>query len=384
MIKSNELDFLRALEPSKTVSDFFDAIFGISLEENALLIRHGFWHVAYFAYAEIWTGDSSSRIGVRILPGMSLSEMPVVATNQYGAITISPTLKNLVPNWILHMVIEPGSWESVQSQWSKVEEEIKNIHFQLGGDLLLFERFKNYILDDKNFQTPIYLDEKSRAFEFLKVDQSVETVQFREFIQKLILNETLLPEFPNNFGAWNDYAKSALAFRAYDLLTMKLKTRLETVETIWLGFDKPAPFDSDVFVSQFTISRNPASLIHDLVTRVEQWDQWDTEESRELLPGRIRSDPLFPAFLALDKAKFGYTSAYTGIEHMEAAAKLDLDLNDGKRSYEALISASFWSAMNLGFPYKESYQASLLLARKYGWDEMLELLEMNEFDIQNA
>jgi hypothetical protein len=376
------LNFLRTLKLSEATTTFFDAMFGVSSEENAVLVQHGFWHVAYFAHSEIWAGNRSSWIGVRLLPNTPLSEMPVVATSRYGAITISPKLKNLIPNWILYTIIEPGSWESIQSQWSDVENEIKNIHLQLGGDLALFEKFKTYVLDGKNFETPDYLKENSRAFEFLKVDQSIETTQFREFIQKLILNTDLLPEFPNDFGAWNDYARTTVALRAWRLFADEKKTLLEIIKHVWLGFDKSAPFDSDLStnaeISQFTIARNP---IYDLSTVARTV----ARASRDLEEGTVSeivSDPLFPAARAL--ASFDHASGYKGVEHMEAAAKLDLDLNDGKRSYEALISASFWSAMNLGFPYKESYQASLLLARKYGWDEMLELLEMNEFDIQNA
>jgi hypothetical protein len=376
------ISFIELLKNSKftdSTLQFLDTQFGVTAQENAVLVQHGFWHVAYFAHSRAWAQESSSWIGIRIIPNTPLAEMPVVATSRLGATTISPTLKNLIPNWILYMTIEPGSWEAIQNEWSDVENEIKDIHYQLGGDLLLFERFKNYVLDSKNFQTKGYIERSSRAFEFLKVDQSVETIQFREFIQKLILDQTLPPEFPNNFGAWNDYAKSAIASRAYSLRAGEQRSLLDTVQPMWLGFDKPAPFDDLGFfeIKQFDMSRNPANNIRSLALVTTQ--PWLNEPP---IPDSIQNDPLFPAARAL--ASFSHASGYKGVEHMEAAAKLDLDLNDGKRSYEALISASFWSAMNLGFPYKESYQASLLLARKYGWDEMLELLEMNEFEIQNA
>jgi hypothetical protein len=375
----NLIEELKNFKPSDTFRSVLSAEFGITPQKNAVLVQNGFWHVLFFANQYLWADDESDWIGVRIIPNLALQDSPVVSVNQFGASTISPTLKNFIPNWILHTRIEKGSFEHVNSEWSNVKIEMKEAHLNFGGDLDLFNRFDAFISDTQNFQTEGYIERSSRAFEFLKVDQSIQTVQFREFIQKLILDQTLLPEFKNDFGAWNDYARSAIAARAYFLRGGEQRTLLDTVQSMWLGFDKPAPFDDLVFfhIEQCDMSRNPANNIHSLAFATTR--SWSDEPP---IPESIQKDPLFPAAQAL--ASFDHASGYKGVEHMEAAAKLDLDLNDGKRSYEALISASFWSAMNLGFPYKESYQASLLLARKYGWDEMLELLEMNEFDIQNA
>lgn len=376
---STALEFLRNLKSTKAVEELFDAKFGTSDAENAGLIQHGFWHVRYFAQARSWAGEDSSWLGVRILPNKPLAEMPVVATNKFGAITISPTLKDFVPNWLLYMRIESGDWNYIHTEWEKVEDQIQNIHSRLGGDPNFFDRFKSYVLNDENFQTKDYLDRKSRAYDFLKVDQSTETIQFREFIQRLILDETLLPEFSGDFGAWNDYARAAIATRAYFLRGNKTKSLLDTVQSMWLGFDKSAPFDSDIFgkIKQFTLARDPTLSLHSIALSTTQPY---THLNEPAIPDSIRNDPLFPAALAL--GSLDHAGAYQGVEHMEAAAKLDVDFNDGQRSYEALISASFWSAMNIGFPFKESYQAALHLAAKYGWDEMRELLEINEFKIQ--
>jgi hypothetical protein len=378
MILGSPIDFLRNLKPSDAVQSVFSAKFGVGDSENAILIRHGFWHVLFFANQFLWAGHNSHWIGIRLMPGVSLADSPVVSVKQFGASTISPNLKNLIPNWILHTRIEAENWEYVHTEWSNVKNEMKEIHLNLGGDSQLFDRFDEYISDSKNFQTPNYIKRQSRAYEFLKVDRSTETIQFREFLQSLILNETLLPEFSNNFGAWNDYARTALASRAWNLRVGEVKTLSETAKKIWLGFNKAAPFDSDlragVPISQFTSSRDPGGEIHGLLVGMNPFN--DTES----IPSSIQSDPLFPAAQALFSQN--HYSGYTGVEHMEAAAKLDIDLNDGKRSYEALISASFWSAMNLGFPYKQSYDAALHLAQKYGWDEMLENLELNNFEVQ--
>jgi hypothetical protein len=373
------IEFLKNLKPTKAVEEFFGVSFGISKRNNAQLIQNGFWHVNFFAHQFSWLEDYSNWIGVRIVPGVSLEESPIVSVNKFGAMTISPNLKNLTVNWLYYTQIDANNWEFIHQEWLSVKNEILEIHSQLGGDMDLFTRFDAYILNAENFHLPGYMNEITRAHEFLKVDQSVETTRFREFMQKLILNENLLPEFSNNFGAWNDYTRAAIASRAYFLRGSKKKSLVDTVQSMWLGFDKPAPYDSDIFgkIKQFGISRNPTLPLHSIALSTTQPY---THLNEPPIPDSIQNDPLFPAAQAL--ASFSHASGYKGVEHMEAAAKLDIDLNDGKRSYEALVSASFWSAMNLGFPFKESYQAALHLAAKYGWDEMLELLEMNEFELQ--
>ena len=369
------IELLKSIRLSEEVLQLLDANFGVTPEENAKLVQLGFWHVAFFANARVWAGARSSWIGVRLIPNRPLDEMPVVATSRFGAITISPSLKNLIPNWLLYLRVSAGSWQSIHDEWNNVKDQLLSIHLSINGDSALFDRLEKYVLTAKNFESPKYQNEIQREHEFIHVDQSLETTQFRNFIQKLILDQLTLPELPNNFGAWNDYARSAIASRAYALRGRKQRSLPDTIQAMWSGFDKAAPYDSDLLqLRQFTMARDPTDQLRQLALAVTQ--PWPEEAA---IPMGIQSDPLFPAARAL--ASFDFASGYQGVEHMEAAAKLDIDFNDGQRSYEALISASFWSAMNLGFPFKESYQAGLHLAAKYGWDEMLELLEGNEFEL---
>lgn len=372
------IDYLKNLKLSDACLTVLDGSFGVTAQENAQLIQNGFWHVRFFARSRVWADDNSLALGVRILPNVGVSDSPVVAVSRYGATTIAPQLKNLIPNWLLYLQIESGNWEFLREEWSRVKLELQEVHLALGGEPDLFDRFEAFLTDVNNFKSKGYLAQDSRAYEFLKVDQSIETLNFRKFAQNLIDDPTILPDFSDNFGAWSEYAKYLMAARAWKLHTQGLRTFADSVEGMWLGFNKPAPFDSKASVakpaSQFALTRVPEGALHTLAQTITQFD---SNESR--LPQSIQNDPLLLTARALASSDFA--SGYQGVEHMEAAAKLDIDFNDGKRSYEALISASFWSAMNLGFPFKESYQAGLHLAAKYGWDEMLELLEGNEFEL---
>jgi hypothetical protein len=372
------LEYLKTITPSQSALDVLGATFGVSAEENAALIQHGFWHVCFFANQFAWLEADSNWIGVRIVPGVNMAECPVVSVNRFGATTISPTLKNLIPNWILYTQIDAENWLFIQQEWASAKADLLEIHLKLGGEQALFERFEAYLNDDSNFSRPNYLQPKSRAIEYLQVDRSVETTRFRSCIQNLINNENDLPDFSNDFGAWTDFARSVISARAYTLRANKQRSLTDTVQSLWLGFDKSAPFDSDIGQPlQFHIARDPADRLRSLALAVTE--PWPDEAG---IPDRIQNDPLFPAAQALGRAEHAFS--YRGVEHMEAAAKLDIEYGDGRRSYEALISASFWSAMSLGFPYPQAYQAAFHLSQKYRWDEMSEMLEVNEFELQDA
>jgi hypothetical protein len=362
---------------SETAKAVLSIRFDLSNAEKENLVRHGFWHVQFFAQQFAWADTDSDWIGVRIIPNVALQDSPVVSVNHFGAITVSPTFRDFIPNLILHSRIAVGDGEFVSSQWSNVSEELQNLHEKLGGSKIIFDKLTEYLLNQDNFNANQNSDSNLILQNFANQIKDSKTLIFRQNLESMIKNTQYLPQKIDNLGAWNDYLRSAVASRAWSLYVNEIKPLKEVVDNIWLGFDKSAPFDSDIKlgspISQFTISRSPAEELRLLSLAVVQPFKLGQTTT-------YFNDPLFEAAKAL--ASNDFFEGYKGVEHMEAAAKLDVDLNDGKRSYEALVSASFWSAMNLGFPYKESYQAALHLAAKYGWDEMLELLEMNEFELQ--
>ncbi len=372
------LDFLRTLKPSEAVSGILGATFGVSPAENADLIRHGFWHVSFFAQQFSWLEEDSSWIGVRIVPGAKLLESPVVSVNRFGAVTISPRLSDLIVNWLLYTQLEVENWEFVGQEWGAAKGELLEIHSELGGDPALFKRFETYLGDASNFSSAPYTNRASRALDYLKVDESTQTVMFREWMREMINDQTALPKLQKNFGGWSDYARSAIAARAYTLRGSGQLSLAQTVNAMWSGFDKAAPFDSDIGeAQQFHTSRDPADRLRSLALAVTQ--PWVGEGE---IPRDIQNDPLLEAARALGSADS--ISAYNGVAHMEAAARLDTELGDGERSYDALVSAAFWSALSLGFPFKESYEAAVHIAERYGWTETLALLEGNAFELEEA
>jgi hypothetical protein len=388
-MKDNPAKLLQKTKPSHISALVLNLQFGVTQAENASLIKYGFWHILYFArlaeedpdytmlalHTDVKTGktaydNSLSWIGIRILPDTSLADCPVVLTQYCGAITVSPTLRNFIPNWILHTQIEKGNWEYVHGNWPIVKDELQDIHVQLGGDPGLFERLSHYIETTENFKTLRYTAKKgvSRAYEYIKVDNSTETVRFREFIQTLIQNQASLPDFPNNFGAWNDYARSCLATRATYLVATGQKTVQEAAPLLWTGFDKSIPFDSHIRkiqIRQFTARIDPGCDIWACVSNFSR-------RNKDMIPVDIYMDPLFAASQAS-------RMDCKGEEHMKAAKKIDMELGNGKRSYEALLSASYFSANKRGHLIEKSYEAALQLAQKYQWNQMLEFLMSNRF-----
>jgi hypothetical protein len=376
----DSLESLKSIKVQK-LTDELGIQFGISEVQNAQLIQKGFWYIRFFANLFPYLEDLSEWLGIRVLPEKNWLDCPVVMVSKYGgAVTVSPNLKELLVNLILYTQIEPGNIECLSQAWSSIREDILRIHIDLGGSPSSFSRLDKYVTNVENFKTEIYSYQNTRAYDFLQVDESAETKNFREYLNALMSDEGVIELPPGNLGAWQDYAKSAIAARAYTLFSYDKASAVETSDLIWLGFNKAAPFDSDMPVFQplwqFTLARNPASFIRNLAFALVKM------QDPTHLPEHIQTNPLFPAARAL--ANVDHPTSYRGVEHMEAAQKFDEELNDGQRSYEALISASFWSAMSFGFPYKESYEAALMLAQKYGWDEMGELLEQNAFELQQS
>jgi hypothetical protein len=371
------IDTSRFKSLSETAKAVLSIRFDLSNSEKETLIRHGFWHVQFFAQQFAWAGSDSDWIGVRIIPNLTLQDSPIVSVNNFGAITVSPSFREFIPNLILHSRIAVGDGKFIFSQWSNVSKELQDLHESLGGSKIAFDKLTEYLLNQDNFNDAQNYDSNLVLQNFADQIKDPETSTFRRNLQLMIENTHYLPQKVDNLGIWKDYFHSAIASRAWSMYVNNVKPLEEVVDDIWLGFDKPAPFDSDIKlgnpISQFTISRNPAEELRLLSLTIAQPFKLGQTAA-------YFNDPLFEAAKALSSNDF--FEGYKGVEHMEAAAKLDIDLNDGKRSYEALISASFWSAMNIGFPFKESYQAAVHLAQKYGWDEMLELLEMNEFELQ--
>jgi hypothetical protein len=381
MMGDSLLHSLNTLKLSQEAQSVLDGMFGVSEVETANLVQHGFWHIGFFAQQAVWAEEDSNWIGVRLLPNVMLQDSPVVSVQRYGAVTISPTLKNLIPNWIIYIQLAIGNWQFIYENWHGVQDELRQVHLSLGGDSDFFDRLGAFVTDSQNITILSSASLQKRASLLMGIEQTSETHQFSDLLVSMMSDEVVLPKFNDIFRGWGDAARSAIATRAWNLRVNEKKSLLETVDLMWLGVDKAAPFDYPLSsaspIEPFNSYRTPQHTIHSLALSVSQPY---THLNEPAIPMHIQNDPLFTAVKTL--GELSHISAYTGVQHMEAAAKLDIDLNDGKRSYEALISASFWSAMNLGFPYKQSYDAALHLAQKYGWDEMLENLELNNFEVQ--
>lgn len=60
---------------------------------------------------------------------------------------------------------------------------------------------------------------------------------------------------------------------------------------------------------------------------------------------------------------------YTGLGHVKAASLLD-DIGLPADAYHSLISASFWSYVNLGQGFQPAARAARMLAEHNGWDHV--------------
>jgi hypothetical protein len=280
----------------------------------------------------------------------------------------------------MYLRLDVGGWEYLAEFWKNgSRDECFELHKSLGGDLSLFENLETFLAKPDKFETELFKNERTRAFEFTQIDTSEQHVRFRNYIQHIIENPDLLPEHPRDMGPWDNYARVTVAAQVKHLLREKKIQPRDTFQYFFNAFDIVHPIDAAIHIywpidstKQFTTASDPHSNIESIVAHLSRLDP-DVQR-----PSLIKNDPIYRIARVLGEA----VSSYGGVEHMEVAAVFDLKYSDGLRSYQCLVNAAYWSARAFGFPFPQSYQAARGLALKYGWEEMSEALELNYFEIE--
>ena len=62
-------------------------------------------------------------------------------------------------------------------------------------------------------------------------------------------------------------------------------------------------------------------------------------------------------------------NSYYGLEHLEAAAIYDSELNDPIMSWNCLVNAAYWSGLNTNETLLPAWEAAIYLAEKHNWKD---------------
>lgn len=349
------------------------------------LARVGLWHIVPIM-EEVDPIDSPFVIGLRLVPGMTLEQSPVVLAREKQALTIASTPATLVPNLLFYHnmdVMGDEGWKELKANWPTVRGELLELHHLCGGQDNL-EPFEAFLHDEQVMETPLFQKDASRALVWTAVDTSPEHLAFRRYVQRFIDDPAFLTPPPDTLGVWTWYAASCAAARAEKwardtLLLMdarqygesdpdieatlpRLLPVSEAAPYLWAALDRAMPIDANAGdthpIVQFSLPKRINHAIADQASALTD------RETAEQVPRWMRDDPLWFALSALgEQGSLGYR----GAQHVETAAVLDSDRGEPERSLNALISAAYWWAVCVRSPNPLMLDAAIYLARKRGW-----------------
>lgn len=340
-----------------------DLILEVDDDQRGEAINFGTWWVV-----PIGRTLSDRIIGIRIVPGLPLSESPVVRLAEHEVETFASKPASLVPRALFPgSVLKPEYWDSRRDLPDGTWRELEALHAALGGadqlsgiksalhDASLREVCVNAFSDAARFA--------SSAFDiFQRIDSAPETQRYCEYARKAVGDFDAPLPIPD-VGAWRA-ATTSLAFICNQGEDESGQPNPRELQAAWEVARQPPALDSfQAFRPAFNpkpIGKSQQRLLLDaskvLAKRADE------------APPEWKSDPWWDATIALTKGENG------GTPHMDAAGILK---KAGRReeAFTALTAAAFWFYVHIKRPFPQLLNAAFLLARESNWGEAAELLE---------
>ncbi|MET6997334.1 hypothetical protein [Chitinophaga defluvii] len=339
---------------------------GIPMKKWLPYLKKGYWHILPLGH------DSYSVYGLRIMPDKKWEEWPVVVFNDlHSAVTIAPDSSAALP--LIRYQIITGDQEMftyMLEGWNRYKALALPLQKILGNTADLDE-FKQFLEAHKPDDSPGNEDALFLKLWYL-YDTTAAHKAMRTAITEMEENDEYLPSLSpdKSYGIWQTRLYHLFA-RHLDISHVEkaLKDAKLTANII-TAFDEPLCYDNEYGgISQFpNRAIEPDSLSVDLAALIltEEDNKW------------VQADPLFPVMQELTQKR---KSKYIGTAHMEAAALLDDQLDRPLRSWNALVSAAYWSGKNLQETALPAWEAAIYLCKKNKWKDALMALEyqLNEY-----
>lgn len=333
----------------------------IEVEKCINIFRTGFWSVVPFAF------ETYETFGIKLCPNKKIKESSIVLGDNNGFLTFSNNLSNFIPFGQLEMLRNPKFIKYILDDWQLLEElslPFREYTNRLDSLEFLKEYLHNkdklkYLENSSEFYAKVYLDFWNHYY---------DTPQQKEYVklmESMVNDKSYLPDFEiKDYGIWNTRAYNALAQRAYSKTNYRNVVEFEKYN--FQSVIQPHGFDPVEYA--FDILPHAASTTLELDGIISFFDtnpdlEWEYSNN-------IKEHPLFSVLEVIKKNK----STYNGGAHLEAAKAIDEELNDPVMAWDALISAGYWSGVNLGEPNIKAWKAAIDLSEKHGWTEINEVL----------
>lgn len=326
----------------------------ISDENLYLLMKKGWWHTSYFS------SDICFQYGLRMRPNTKYTDWSVVQTSLYAtSYTFAPNISSFIYFKFMNGLSNEKVFNEIKEQLPLIKDcAAPFLEFTNGTSK--FDFFENYLLKTKNSSTDEFKIKCYQDF-WLHFDVNNEFKVLQTLIHNMLKDASFFPdEIPSeNLGIWETRIKNILAQRAY-IINEEVLEFEEVEPVLWQSFKQPHAYDSEGIY--FKIWPNSTGKARNNINGVVLLLAADFyNHSPEII-----ESPLYAALLALENN----TNGYFGVQHMEAAAIYDLELNDPVMSWNCLVNAAYWSGVNTSETFLPAWEAAISLAEKYEWKDV--------------
>jgi len=320
------------------------------------LLKKGWWSLYHIFSGKYWS------YGLSIQPQKSYTDWYVMEMSERGdsCATFAPGVMNFWYFRHLELLLRLKVFNAYEDKY--LEREKVSLPF-----LESFNIEKDYIYFRDYFLNKTIIPDSDE-----KIDQIY--LHFWNYFDKSKGHDVLrkiITEFKNNEGAViSELDVSKLEHWAIRILYVLVKrfikhsfmspnNNLELETVCWKLFTAAHIYDAeDMCPSHIGESiRNPRM---ELRTTVDYLTLATNNHS-----DYIKNSPLFPALRKIDEND----RTYIGVEHVEAAAIYDIELNDPIMSWNCLVNAGYWSGANTSETLLPAWKAAIDLAERNDWKD---------------
>ncbi len=352
----NAINKLQAYADTLTTKDISYLNINPKMDADTLynLLKRGWWHIYFFG------SNRDLNFGLRMTPDIEFSKWPVSSSyinkNSY---IVAPSLDtffylNLANQLVKSQII--GHYSSMAAEVEKVSDKFLDIT----GGKEHFDLFKDFFINPFVFPENETRESELYVSFWDQFDNSDGHSLMREIIQdpESFNISTVGTLDKNKLGIWKHRIFYVIIQQACKK-NADLINNTEIREFFWDFFKSinvydcenmvPKQFPNDYTQPNFELASPIKMFALEIKRNTEKYAQ----------------DPLALAILKLDDD----IDSYTGIEHAEAAALYDDQMNRPDLSWNCLVNAAYWSGLNSGETLLPAWEAAIYLAEKHNWTD---------------
>ncbi len=316
--------------------------------------------------------------GLRIIPNLVSDLWPVYELTQINtAFLLTPNIASYVTFSHYRTLRRiQGKHESYQSNWDKYVSILLPYYSHFGKENTIDE-LREYVNNEKYWvaESKGELSDDDYVFYMSKHSNSDNVSFIISLIDKLEADKNFIPGIPEKeLGIWKSRVLNIIGERATIRATSD-RNPTEVENQIFEYFKQPHGYDTE-----------------DIAVKIQPNDSASSQQQFwQLVNGFIsysnRTHPLGitdqPEYIALLALKEKGQGGYQGVEHIEAAAILDSEMNEPVRAWNCLLSAGYWAGLNKPELQTTIMEAAIYLCRKHNWIEAADSVQYN-LDLLNS